>query len=113
MRVDRQRFLQSSVGVAASLVVFNACAGGNSSKSAMTTGPGSTGSTTTGAKPGGRFDTEDGTRFLSDHERVFVSCPNMARHIDRDRVRCAQLEGALAGIRDVVLLFRLEHLRQS
>ena len=54
--IERRRFLQSSAGVAASLVVFNGCSGGDPSSSATTT---SSSSSTTTAKPGGSFVTPE------------------------------------------------------
>ncbi|MGE0794996.1 MAG: amidohydrolase family protein [Acidimicrobiia bacterium] len=48
--IDRRRFLQSSAGVAASLLVFNACSGDGADPGAGRPGAG----TTTG--PGGRFE---------------------------------------------------------
>lgn len=56
--VDRRRFLQSSAGVAASLVVFNACSGGSTSLGPAAGSTGSTSSTTT-TSPGGSFETPE------------------------------------------------------
>lgn len=57
--IERRRFLQSSAGVAASLVVFNGCSGGDGAPTASptTARPRSTTTTTTG--PGGSYETPE------------------------------------------------------